>query len=213
MKILLCAATEMEISPTIQYLSRQNQKIVEVVVTGVGLMTSTYAITKAISLHQPDYLLQAGIAGTLHPAQKLGEVVAIRSEVIGDMGVLENNQFRSLFDLKLISSNLQPWTDGKLVNEDAKLLEVGLPLCDSVTVNEISTDEQTIRYYRDELKAQVESMEGAAFHYIALLERIPFLQLRSISNYIGERDKSKWDIKGAIANLNHELQRILTNYL
>jgi futalosine hydrolase len=35
-------------------------------------------------------------------------------------------------------------------------------------------------------------MEGAALHYTCLMEKIPFMQLRSISNYIAERDKSKW---------------------
>jgi futalosine hydrolase len=52
-------------------------------------------------------------------------------------------------------------------------------------------------------------MEGAALHYVALCEKIPFLQLRAVSNYVGERDKNKWALREAIANLNMELQRIL----
>jgi futalosine hydrolase len=31
------------------------------------------------------------------------------------------------------------------------------------------------------------------------------MQLRSVSNYIGERDKKKWDIKESIINLNKEV--------
>jgi futalosine hydrolase len=52
-------------------------------------------------------------------------------------------------------------------------------------------------------------MEGAALHYVCLLEKIPFLQVRSISNYIGERNKKKWNIKESINNLNKELIRLL----
>jgi futalosine hydrolase len=48
-------------------------------------------------------------------------------------------------------------------------------------------------------------MEGGGLHYVCLQEKIPFLQLRSISNDIGERDKTKWDIRTAIANLNARL--------
>jgi futalosine hydrolase len=52
-------------------------------------------------------------------------------------------------------------------------------------------------------------MEGAALHYVALMEKIPFLQLRSLSNFVGERDKNKWLMKEAIINLNLELQSLI----
>jgi len=48
---------------------------------------------------------------------------------------------------------------------------------------------------------------------VALQEKIPFLQMRSLSNFVGERDKSKWVMQIAIANLNIELQRIITKFL
>ena len=56
----------------------------------------------------------------------------------------------------------------------------------------------------------VESMEGAALHYVCLKEKIPFLQIRSVSNYIGERNKKNWNMKESIANLNLELIKIIT---
>ena len=62
-----------------------------------------------------------------------------------------------------------------------------------------------IAYYKNQLNASVESMEGAALHYVALQEKIPFLQMRSLSNFVGERDKTKWVMDVAIANLNIEL--------
>ncbi|HUC83414.1 MAG TPA: futalosine hydrolase [Flavisolibacter sp.] len=209
MKILLCAATEMEIAPTLQQLSGIEKHSIELVITGVGLMTSTYALAKGISIHQPQLVIQAGIAGTLEAEQVLGDVVAVQAETVGDLGVLEKTGFHSLFDLNLLSVDLSPWKAGQLVNEHDVLKNIGLPLVNGVTVNEISTDEATISYYREHLNAQVETMEGAALHYVTLMERIPFLQIRSLSNYIGERDKSKWEMKKAIANLNKELQNLL----
>lgn len=103
-----------------------------------------------------------------------------------------------------------PWKNGKLTNDSAILHVPGLSLVNSVTVNEISTKEERIAYYRNILQAQVESMEGAALHYVALMEKLPFLQLRSLSNVIGERDKSKWKMKEAIAKLNQTVQQTLT---
>ena len=59
--------------------------------------------------------------------------------------------------------------------------------------------------------ADIETMEGAALHYVCLQEHIPFLQIRSISNHVGERDKTKWKIKEAIENLNKELQILIND--
>ena len=213
MKILLCAATEIEIASTLQFLAGKELPSVEVVITGVGLMTSTYAILKAVNMHQPALLIQAGIAGTLNTNTPLAEVVVVKNETIGDMGVKESTGFQTLFDLKLISANLFPWKDGRLTNENDVLHQHGLRMVDGVTVNEISTDPETIAFYKQQLSAEVETMEGAALHYVGLMEKIPFLQVRSLSNFIGERDKTKWEMKRSIANLNRELQKLLTKYL
>jgi futalosine hydrolase len=52
-------------------------------------------------------------------------------------------------------------------------------------------------------------MEGAAFHFACLQEKIPFLQLRCISNYVEVRDKSKWNIPLAVKNLNQVLVEVV----
>ncbi|HXB92561.1 MAG TPA: hypothetical protein VNU72_09740, partial [Puia sp.] len=75
--------------------------------------------------------------------------------------------------------------------------------------SEISTDPLRMEWYRRQYDPTVESMEGAALHFVCLLEKVPFLQLRSVSNDVGTRDKSKWDIKKAVARLNEELIGLL----
>ena len=52
-------------------------------------------------------------------------------------------------------------------------------------------------------------MEGAALHYICLQDEISFVQIRTVSNYVGERDKTKWKIKEAFENLNDELLNLI----
>ena len=69
-----------------------------------------------------------------------------------------------------------------------------------------------IKFYRDVFDPVTESMEGAALHYVCLMTNVPFIQLRSISNYIGERNKKKWDMMESINNLNNSLVRIINNY-
>jgi futalosine hydrolase len=210
MQLLLCAATEFEIRPTIDFIRQEKRGNIDVLITGVGMMVTAYSLTKAILNKKPDFILQAGIAGCLNESLPLTKIVLVENENIGDLGVEENRAFKSLFDLKLLQKDASPWVNGKLPNKIDALRTTGLTVVDAVTVNEISTNKERILYYKNEMAASVESMEGAALHYIALQEKIPFLQIRSLSNFVGERDKTKWVMDVAIANLNIELKRILT---
>jgi futalosine hydrolase len=210
MSILLCAATGLEIRPTAEFL-RNERLPVEVVVTGVGLAAAVYRITRAVLDRKPSLVIQAGVAGALDEKLELAQTVAVRSEIIGDEGVEENGRFQSLFGMGLAGPDEPPYTGSKLVNDGPLIGRCGLPLVDGVTVNEISTDQDRIEYYRS-LGASSESLEGAALHYVALMENIPFLQLRSFSNFIGERDKSKWMMAEAIGNLNLHLQKLIKTY-
>ena len=206
--MLICAATEMEIRPTMDLVADMPE--VEVLITGVGLTAATYALTKAVYTRRPDFILQAGVAGCLDLSLPLTKIVLVEHETIGDLGVEEDGKFRSVTDLKLQKADAFPWKSGKLSNDVGLLRQTGLALVSGVTVNEVSTRPERIAYYRDQLGAQIETMEGAALHYVGLLEKLPFLQLRSLSNFAGERDKTKWVMDMAVTTLNIELQRILS---
>lgn len=213
MQLLLCAATEFELGPSVKELQQQYPGRIEILVTGVGMMAATYALTKRISMQKPGMILQAGVAGSFNPGIKPGAVVAVISEAIGDLGVEENGEFRPISRLALADQDELPWSGGKLVNEHEILKSCGLPLVHAVTVNEISTNRKRMLYYRESLKADVESMEGAALHYTALQEQVPFLQLRSISNFVGERNKAEWLLDAAIINLDNKLAELVPKIL
>jgi futalosine hydrolase len=210
MAILLCAATQAEIQPTLDWLQENEQQDVTVLLTDVGLLSATYQITKA-SFSKPHIIIQAGVAGCFDTSIPLSTTAVVLRETIGDMGVLQNSTFTSAFGMGLLKPNEHPWTGEKLENPHTDLImQAELVLVDAVTVNEISTNEDRISYYKNGLGATIETMEGAALHYIGLKENIPFLQLRSISNYVGERDKEKWQLQEAIRNVNLVLQELLT---
>ena len=105
-----------------------------------------------------------------------------------------------------------PYTGKNLENKHVELLQqYNLPLVKSVTINEITTRAARIQQLQQKYQPVVESMEGAAFHYVALVEKIPFIQLRAISNMVGERDKSKWKMKDAIQLLNEQLIKMVSS--
>ena len=214
MRLLLCAATRFEIESTLTFLNNHSEykTKIDVLITGVGLTAATYQLTRRILSDRPRFILQAGICGSLDSYLAPGDIVVVEKESIGDLGVMEKGNFSSLFNLGLVKLNEDPWTNGKLCNNISVLQKTELTIVDGVTINEITTHSDRIRLYKEELKANIETMEGAALHYVALCEKIPFIQLRAVSNYVGERDKNKWGLREAIANLNIELQKILIKF-
>jgi futalosine hydrolase len=210
--LLLCAATSFEIAPTLQFLDEQKNRDIRVLITGVGMLAATYALTRGVMEHNPGIILQAGVAGSLDNQLQLTEVVAIENEIIGDLGVEENGSFKDLFKMGLLNGQKHPFTNDKLVNNNSLLKNCGLKQVNGVTVNEVSTAPGRINYYRS-LASSVESLEGAALHYVGLMENIPFLQVRSVSNFAGERNKDRWRLKDAITSLNNELQQLIDKIL
>jgi len=213
MYLLLTAATAAEIQPCIDFLEKNNFTLqphdTEVLITGVGAVATTYSLTHHLIHHKPGLVIQAGIAGSFRQ-NKAGEVVTVKEDFFGDAGVWENEQFNNIFDLRLADDNQAPFTNRSLTNPYQKLLHLsGQEQVKAITVNEISTDARRIEWYKQNLTPVVESMEGAAFHYVCLQENIPFLQVRSVSNGVGERDKSKWIMQEAINNLNEKIISLL----
>ena len=215
MQVLLCAATTFEIQPTIDFINQRGlYNEVGIKITGVGLVAATYAITSSILRQVPALVLQGGIAGSFDQSMPLGTAVAVHSETLGGLGVQEGERFHTVFDLKLAQPDEVPWTAGSLVNPHEGLLQgLGLPLVNGVSVQEISTNGARIEHLRTSGTVQIETMEGAALHYAALLEDVPFVQIRTISNYVGERDKGAWVLQDAIKELNVQLQNILIKIL
>lgn len=174
-------------------------------------MHTLYALTTHIWKERPGLVVQAGIGGAFdtekHP---LGSVVAIRRDCQADLGVREAEGWRDVFDMGLASPSDFPYTEGWLVNPHDRLWEqAGLKPASGVTVNRVSSDPDAIHELVQRLHPDVESMEGAALHYACLLTGVPFLQIRGISNRVGERDKSAWHMGEALDNTRMALQRII----
>ncbi len=206
MNLLIVAATEFEIEP---FLKENNHA--ETLITGVGIPATVFHLTKKLSDKKYDLVIQAGIAGTFTNDLNITEVVQVKEDTFADLGIEENGNFKTLFDMGFMNKNDFPFTNGWLINPDSSLQKNHLPVAKGITVNKIGDDVFQNKIIKEKFSPDVESMEGAAFHYVCLLQKINFLQLRSISNKVGERDKSKWKLKESIENLNKELLKIIDN--
>ncbi|MDQ6812998.1 MAG: futalosine hydrolase [Bacteroidota bacterium] len=206
MKVVITSATEREVIQIKQSLDPSFTKPARIPVhfheSGVGMLSSCFSISKLIFEQRPDLIIQAGIAGSFNNKIPLGNVVAVRDEIAGDIGVEENGSFKDLFDLNLQHPDLFPFNERRLVNTSFDALNyLKLPAVTGLTVNEITTRPARIEALKIRYQPAIESMEGASLHYCCLQTGTQFLQMRSISNYVGERDKSKWNFKAAFHNL------------
>lgn len=211
MKIVISAATKGELMPTSVginplYINDHTHFNVLFQESGVGMLTTAFSLTKMALEQKPDLIIQMGIAGTFNPLQSLGEIVVVNEEVLGDMGVQEDNKWKDIFDLQLTESDSHPFEKKMLGNPHLLTFNLlKLPEVRAVTVNEISTDLLSIHQLIKKYNPVIESMEGAALHYVCRELNIPFIQIRSISNYIGDRNKNNWKLKEAIANVNETI--------
>ena len=199
MNVLVIAATERELIGIKEISFDRASLRVQTAVTGVGLMPSTYAIMQLLTVSRPDLIIQLGIAGSFTPSIELGTAVAVKKEMLADMGVYETGGYRDIFEMGLAEKNMAPFEQGALVNHHDTLFNaLSMPVVSAVSVNEISTSTEKIKLFSEKYKADIESMEGAAVHYVCTLQQIPFVQIRGISNLVGERDKSKWKIQESL---------------
>ena len=216
MNYLLIAATTKEIAPFLAWLKTEpaNKKnnLPDVLVTGIGLTATTYHLSRQLQLKKYGLVIQAGVAGCFNKKLSLGSVVVVKKDAIADQSVIELKQLKTLFDLKLVPADQFPYTKTWLINPYNDLIKKsGLKQVKGISVNEITTSKQKIAFYETNFKAVTESMEGAALHYTCLMENIPFLQIRSMSNYIGERNKKNWNMTASIINLNETLIQLVKN--
>lgn len=226
MNILIVSATGFEISPItkeMNFISGENEHLrkffynrnnIDILVTGIGIPFTTYRLALTLFENHYDLAINAGIAGSFKEGIRIGQVVHVISEQFADIGIEDKGKFASIFEMKLYDKNRFPFKDGVLYNESGFSNDTlnNLVKTSGITVNKTSGNSETINKFQDMYSPGIETMEGAAFFYVCLMEKLPFIQIRSISNKVEERDTSKWNIEPAVDNLNKTLREIIDDF-
>lgn len=202
MEILVVAATKQEIP---EMDNRWGN--VDVLITGVGMVATTFHLTKALADKKYHLVINAGIAGSFDPSITIGQVVEVVEDRFSEIGVEDKDKFVPAFEMGLLKPNEIPFKNGVLLNPDRSI--TSLSKVKGITVNTVHGNEDSIKKVNKIFSPQVETMEGAAFFYVCLQYGVPFVQIRGISNYVEERNKDNWDMELAIANLNQELKKMI----
>lgn len=163
---------------------------------GMGAGATAYATLKAIRDSGPELIILAGIAGAL-PLRHVepGDVLLVGSDHQADLGAWrpETGGFEPFGQRPEAAVIGCPYTDrfgglfrvvpGRSVN----MACAPLPIRDGEAV---------------------ESMEGAAFFAVCTAEGVPFLQLRAISNRVGD-SRAEWQVPRALGALADGVERLI----
>lgn len=200
MKILIIAATEFELAPLKEYCSSMNMENVDFCIAGVGTVATTFCLTRKLADETYDLLINIGICGSFNRDIELLQVLEITSEVFSDLGIETYKGFTPLYASDLLDENKHPYNKGRLINDNPIFSD--LHKAAGSTSDTCHTSEANIRRIVEQFAPDTESMEGAAFFFVAKHLQIPFTQLRAVSNYVGERGEGSWKIKEAIQAVN-----------
>jgi futalosine hydrolase len=200
MRILLVAATEGEISALRPDLKPE----VDVLVTGIGMVSTAGRCARALALTRYDLALNVGICGSFDPALPPGSVVHVVRDHIAELGAEDNEEFVTIEAIRLPAE----WT---FVNSAPPPLAAlrALPAVNAITVNTVHGNERSIAAVMERFRPEVESMEGAAFMSACLISNVTFAQVRAVSNIVERRNRGAWRVAEAIERLAEATRRIL----
>lgn len=200
--ILIVAATAAEIEPLNKHFG--DEKLFDVLITGVGMVATAFALGRHLSVKKYDLAVNMGIAGSFDRTIALGDVVEIESDELSELGAEDGERFIPIAQMGFGESRYTA-TAGL----DRYGLAGQLKKASAITVNTVHGNEASIQKIAGRLKPQIESMEGAAFFYACQQAELAAMQIRAVSNYVEKRNRDNWQIGLAIKNLNNFAANLL----
>lgn len=226
MKILVTAAEEQELRRAERAFdmvkkSKDVKAQVEFRLTGIGAVQACHCVTRevvaAAAAGEPyNLVVNLGIAGSYDlEAFPIGSAAVISREYFADLGFGSEEGFSDLFQYGILDKDEFPYTNGALARQllpyphiEKVLEKYGAGA--GATVQCVTGTQARCNEIVDMYNPQIESMEGAGVYYAALMEKVPFFELRTVSNAVGERDTSKWESKAALDTLEECCREIFS---
>ena len=223
-KILFISAVYEEIEKLLLIKSSKKIKIADkeiisinpnvfAIYSGIGIINTSFYLALSIEKIKPDVIIQVGIGGGFENSKlQIGDIVFAKKEIFADFGIEKNDKIINppffVMSHKQIKRNYN--TDKKIFNYFYNQLKnTNIKFGNFLTKSSITTSKTKASILRNQFNAIVENMEGVAAAHIAYLCNIPFLEIRTISNFVGETDRRLWNKKLAFKNINTVLMSLI----
>ncbi|MBC8440499.1 MAG: futalosine hydrolase [Deltaproteobacteria bacterium] len=214
--LTLCPGDSKQFSKTgLTILSgKVGHKTYDLLITGPGVFNAAHALTVYLEKSSPSLVLHAGIAGVFKQTGcNIGDVAIATREQYIHTGIqtdsIENDPLP--FDLidtdPLTRKGIYLFEQDRvdhyhgILSRSVLSNKINIIKGPFITVSSITSSFKQADSLYSTFSPVMEAMEGAACAHIARLYDIPMIEVRSGSNFVGERDKSKWDIDLAAKQL------------
>ncbi|WP_243367078.1 futalosine hydrolase [Fundidesulfovibrio soli] len=187
-------------------------------VTGVGPLSAALEAATALERYRVTGMLNLGVAGSFDTAKApLCAPVAASEEVCADFGVAGRD---GLADASGFPFPQWEGVGGKIFDrlrldpdEAAKALGLALPpgwtRAPALTSGVVTGGAERAAALAARHATLTESMEGFALALACKARGLPFLEVRTISNAVGERDLKQWKLALALAGLGDVLAGLM----
>lgn len=202
--ILAIAATEMEMAPFVADLDQRGHSC-RTLVTGVGPVETAVRLTRYLGESEESFegVFVFGVGGcyvlpesAVQP--RLLDICLAEQEVAGDFGICLGEAMDYLDDS--LTGDIVWSMDTPLLERCSALLAQAGSVYHRgvfITVSGITATKSRGEMLRSRWNGLCENMEGAAVARVCREFHLPCAELRCISNYVLDRDPSKWQLADA----------------
>lgn len=188
MKLLIVTAVDQERDAVVRGLNGADHDVVAV---GVGPAAAAAGTARLLALAQTtgnryDGVINAGVAGAFTGRADIGDVVVATDCVSAELGVALADRFQPLDELGFGSATAV-CTAGLTAGVTGRRGQI-------LTLATITgTFERAAELARTYPKAIGEAMEGFGVATAASAAKLPFAEIRTVSNTVGDRDVAGWN--------------------
>ena len=196
--------------------------------SGLGKINAAATAATILANFSVSRIWMWGSAGAYPlPDIEINDLALASVEILGDEGVATVSSWRSLeaIGIPLAASNEGPIynripVDQRELERAHHLLQkwrhTSLPpqthVGPFITVSAVSGSLARARQLADRFGALCENMEGGAVAQVCFQYQVPFLEIRGISNWAGDRNRRRWQLTTALENCQEAMLHLLENW-
>jgi futalosine hydrolase len=180
-----------------------------VVVTGPGVFNTVQALTACIEAARPAMMLQVGCGGGFGQiGMNIGDLAVATSEIDVHLGIDTGIPAMPLMELpfpvltsgsKTITSNFPLNIElARMASERLKEIYatqgIGVFSGPFITGSTVTGSDERADFLFSAYAPCIESMEGVGAAFLSHYYGLPLLEIRCVSNLVGKRELSAWDL-------------------
>jgi len=210
MSVLVITAVDAERDAVLRDVTSTPEQPLHVVVGGVGPVAAAVSTMAALAAFpETSLVVSAGIAGGFRGRIEEGEIAVANRVTFADLGARTDAGHLTLHEMGLRQDSSYVADDSDITNRLAHT-SVRVVTGEILTLACMTGIDDDARWLAARHpRAIAEAMEGFAVAAAAQRVGLPFAEIRAISNAIGKRDPTTWNMQSAFDALSQAFAKLV----